>query len=86
MTINFMTDFLEDIKELIVKQFAIPAQNIDEDSHLEKDLGITDLEMEDFITTIENKYEIKIPQDKIPPFKKVSDIVSFLYENVDISS
>lgn len=78
-----MIDYLEDIKKIISKEFGIPEENIEDESLLENDLSITGLDLEDLITTIENKYDIKIPQEQISSFKKVSDLVSYLYENVE---
>ena len=78
-----MVDYLEDIKKIIARQFGIPEEDIEEDSLLEADLAITDLDMEDFIAILEEKYEMQIPQDLITTFKKVSDIVTYLYDNVD---
>lgn len=78
-----MTDFLEDLKGLISKQFAIPTDEIEEESLLDEDLSITDLDLEDLMVQIQKKYEIEIPQEKFPSFKKVGDIVSYLYENIE---
>ena len=76
-----MIDYLEDIKKMVSNQFGIAEEDIEEDSLLETDLAITDLDMEDFIAAIEEKYEIQIPQDQAANFKKVSDIVTYLYDN-----
>jgi len=76
-----MTDYLEDIKEIISKQFGIEEEDIEEDSLLESDLAITDLDMEDFVSSLETKYEIQIPPESVANFKKVSDIVTYLYDN-----
>lgn len=78
-----MTDFLEDLKGLISKQFAIPIDEIEEESLLDEDLSVTDLDLEDLMVQIQKKYEIEIPQEKLPSFKKVGDIVSYLYENIE---
>lgn len=78
-----MTDYLEDIKQLISKQFGIPQEDIEEDSYLEADLNITELDLEDLIETIQDKYQIQIPAEKVSTFKKVSDIISYLFENID---
>ncbi|MBI2012700.1 DUF1493 family protein [Candidatus Curtissbacteria bacterium] len=77
-----MADFLEDIKKIISQQFGIAQEEIEEDSRLDEDLSITDLDLEDLIGLIQEKYDIEIPAEKLHSFKKVSDIVSFLYENV----
>ena len=76
-----MTDYLEDIKEIISKQFGIEEEDIEEDSLLESDLAITDLDMEDFVSSLETKYEIQIPPESVANFQKVSDIVTYLYDN-----
>lgn len=78
-----MIDYLEDVKQLISKQFGIPQEDIEEDSYLEADLNITELDLEDLIETIQDKYQIQIPVQKVSTFKKVSDIVSYLFENID---
>ncbi len=78
-----MTDYLEELKDLISKQFGIPQEDIEEESLLDEDLSITDLDLEDLIGKIEDKYDIEIPPQKFPSFKKVSDIAAYLYENVE---
>ena len=78
-----MVDYLEDIKKLISKQFDIAEEDIEEDSFFEADLNIGDLDLEDLIENIQDKYQIQIPSEKVATFKKVSDIVSYLFENVE---
>lgn len=78
-----MVDYLEDIKKMIAKQFGIEAEDIEEDSYLESDLNITDLDLEDLVAQIEDKYQLQIPQNVFGQFKQVSDIANYLYENAD---
>lgn len=78
-----MVDYLEDVKKIITKQFGIEEAEIEEDSFLEGDLNITDLDMEDLIAQIEDKYQIEIPQKAWAGFKQVADIANYLYENAD---
>lgn len=77
-----MSDFLEDIKKIVASQFDIPEENIEEESRLDEDLNITELDLEDLLNQVQTKYDIVIPANKISSFRKVSDIVSFLYDNV----
>lgn len=78
-----MIDYLEDVKKIIAKQFGIEEEEIEEDSFLEKDLNITDLDMEDLIAQIEDKYQIQIPPKVYAGFKQIADIANYLYENAD---
>ena len=81
-----MTDYLEDIKKIIGAQFGIDIDQIEDDSSLDQDLSITDLDLEDLMENIQKKYQIEISQDKVSTFKTVSDIASYLVENVDNSN
>ena len=78
-----MIEYFEDIKKLVSRQFDIDADTIEEESFLSTDLSISELDLEDLIATIEDKYQIEIPQEEYLKFHQVEDIVTYLYENVD---
>lgn len=78
-----MTDLFEEIRKIISRDFGIPEEDIEEDSLLDEDLSITDLDLEDLLSKLQEKYEVEIPQGKIASFKKVSDIVNYLYEHTE---
>lgn len=77
------TEIFEDVKKIIEKQFGIDGENIEEDMELDQDLNITDLEIEDLVSAVEQKYDIKIPDEKATSFTKVSDLVTYVYENIN---
>lgn len=76
-----MADYLGEVKKIISVQFGVEEETIEEDSFLESDLNLTDLDIEDLISTIEDKYQIKIPQNACENFKTVADLANFLDEN-----
>ena len=78
-----MIEYFEDVKKIISKLFEIEADSIDEESYLSTDLNISELDIEDLIGEIEDKYQIEIPQEEYLKFHQVADIVTYLYENVD---
>ena len=80
-----MIEYFEDVKKIISKLFEIDADSIDEESYLSTDLNISELDLEDLIASIEDKYQIEIPQEEYLKFHQVADIVTYLYENVDQS-
>ncbi|OGD87228.1 hypothetical protein A2870_03715 [Candidatus Curtissbacteria bacterium RIFCSPHIGHO2_01_FULL_41_11] len=77
-----MVDYLEELKKLIVKQFGLEEDTVEEDSFLETDLNMTEFDLEDLIAQIEDKYEIEIPPNDYLKFKQVADIANYLYEHV----
>ena len=76
-----MIDYLEEVKKIIAKQFELEEDTIDEESFLESDLNITELDLEDLIAKLEDKYEVEIPPGAYTKFKTTSDIANFLYEH-----
>ena len=76
-------DYFDQLRKLISGQFSIPEDTIEEDSLLDEDISITDLDLEDLIAQIQKKFDILIPAEEIPSFKKVSDIVAFLYNHAE---
>lgn len=78
-----MIEYIEDIKKMITKLFDIETDSIEEESYLTSELNISELDLEDLIAAIEDKYQIEIPQVEYLKFHQVSDIVTYLYENVD---
>lgn len=77
------TDYLEEVKKTIAKQFQLDQESIEDDSFLEADLNITELDLEDLVSSLEDKYQISIPPSLYTNFKQVSDIANYLYENVE---
>lgn len=80
------TEIFEDLKKIIHKEFGIAEEKIEEDSYFDSDLNITDLEIEDLISSVQEKYGITISEEKLPSIKKVSDLVTYIFENVDSSN
>lgn len=80
-----MIEYFEDIKKIISKLFDIEADSIEEESYLSSDLNISELDLEDLIASIEDKYQLNIPQEEYLKFHQVADIVTYLYENIDQS-
>lgn len=78
-----MIDYLDDLRKIINKQFEIDEETIEEESSLEADLNLSDLDIEDIVDQLEEKYQIAIPEPVYANFKNVSDITTYLYENVD---
>ena len=80
------TEIFEDLKRNIHKQFGISEDSIEEDSYFDSDLSITELEIEDLISSVQKKYGITIKDEKIPSIKKISDLITIIYENADATN
>lgn len=81
-----MTDTFEEVKKMLAHQFGLDAEEIEEDSLLDEDLSITDLDLEDFASSVQTKFDIEIPQEKLSAFNKVSDIVAYIDDHGEIAN
>lgn len=78
-----LIDYFEDVRKIVAKEFGLEEEDIEEESLLDEDLNISELDLEDVISILEQKYEVEIPQSVYSKFLKVGDIANYLYENVD---
>ncbi len=67
----------ERIKEMICDQFDIPEEEITMDSTME-DLDIDSIDAVDLAMSIEDEFDIDIPDNELEGFKSVGDVVRFV--------
>ena len=72
----------EKVKEMLINDFAVNADEIKPEAELINDLGINSLELADLILLCEEKFGIEVKDDDIHKFITVGDVVAYLEENV----
>ena len=70
----------EKIKEILVEELSIKAEDITPESELVSDLGINSLELADLVLLCEEKFDIEIGDDVIHKFITVGDVADYLSE------
>ena len=70
----------ETVKNLLVDELQVNADDITLEAELIGDLGINSLELADLVLLCEEKFSIEIKDDDIHKFITVGDIVSELSE------
>ena len=70
----------EKVKELLVEELSIKAEDITPESELVNDLGINSLELADLVLLCEEKFDIEIGDDVIHKFITVGDVAEYLSE------
>lgn len=68
----------ERVKEILAKQLRIEATIITEDSRIKQDLGADSLDILQLLMTIEEEYNVMIPDEKLATFETVKDVVGYL--------
>lgn len=71
------------VKDIIVDQLDVDEDKITMEASITEDLGADSLDVVDLIMSLEEEFEIKIPDDEVENVKTVGDIVKFIEEEID---
>lgn len=69
------------VKDIIVDQLDVDEDQITMDASITDDLGADSLDVVDLIMSLEEEFDIKIPDEEVENVKTVGDIVKFIEEN-----
>ena len=69
------------LKEIIADQLDADAESITMESSITDDLHADSLDVVDLITTIEEEFDISIPDEAVEEIKTVGDIVNYIEAN-----
>ena len=72
----------ETLKNFLVQELHVAAEDITMDAELSGDLGINSLELADLVFVCEEKFNIEIQDDDLHNFTTVGDVVRYLEANV----
>ncbi len=68
----------ETLKNLLVEELQLDADDIKPEAELANDLGINSIELADLVMLCEDKFGIEIQDDDIHKFVTVEDVVNYL--------
>ena len=69
---------LEKVKAILSEQFDVEEETITADSTLTDDLGADSLDVVDLLMSIEDEFEVEIPDTEVENIKTVGDLVSYI--------
>ncbi|MDR0967227.1 MAG: acyl carrier protein [Rickettsiales bacterium] len=72
----------DSVKEIIVEQLGVKAEDVKPESEFTTDLGADSLDTVEFVMALEQKFNITIPDDAAEKIKTVGDAVKFIDANV----
>jgi len=71
----------EKVQKIICEQFGIEASSVNPESSITDDFGADSLDLVDLAMTIEDAFDIEVPDEELEKIKTVADIVKFIEEN-----
>ena len=72
---------LEELKELISEQLGVDLDRIDDDTNIIEDLGADSLDVAELLMTLEDQYNVIVPDEEITKLKTVRDVADYIEAN-----
>jgi len=73
----------EKLKDIIVDQLGVDEAAVTMEANIQDDLGADSLDVVDLITTLEDEFDVSIPDEAVEEIKTVGDIVIYVEKNTD---
>lgn len=71
----------ERVKNIIVEQLGVEAEQVKPEAQFVNDLGADSLDTVELIMALEEEFDIEIPDEKAEKIKTVGEAVSYIEEN-----
>lgn len=71
----------EKVKDIICQQLDVEENDVTMESSLMEDLDADSLDLVDMVMTIEDEFDVEVPEAAVEDIKTVGDIVSFIENN-----
>ena len=72
---------LEKIKALLAEELGVNADEITAETSFKEDLGADSLDMVDLVMSIEEEFDIEVPDEAVENIKTVGDVVAYIENN-----
>ena len=69
---------LDDVKEVVVEQLNVNADEVKEESKFVEDLGADSLDVVELVMALEEKFDIEIPDEDAEKIATVADAIKFI--------
>ena len=73
---------LEKVKAILSEQFDVEEDSITPDTNLSEDLEADSLDVVDLLMSIEDEFEIEVPDEEIENIKTVDQLVKYIDANM----
>jgi acyl carrier protein len=74
---------VEKIKKIIADQLSMEVEEVKLESTFSDDLGVDSLEIFEIVMSLEEEFDIEIPNEDIENIKTIGDIVNYVNSKVE---
>ena len=76
-----MSEVAERVKAIIVDKLTVDENEVTPAAEFSKDLGADSLDVVDLLMSIEDEFEVEVPDEEIENIKTVGSLVSYIEAN-----
>jgi len=76
-----MSDIKAQVSEIICEQLDVKPEDIEESKTFTDDLGADSLAIVELVLALEERFDVKIPDDEVDKIKTVGDAVNYIKNN-----
>lgn len=69
------------VKEIIVDQLDVDEDKVTTNANIQDDLGADSLDVVDLIMSLEEEFDVEIPDEAVENIKTVGDVVKYIEDN-----
>ncbi len=74
-------DIHQQVTEIIADQLDVQGEDVTSDKSFTEDLGADSLAIVELVLALEEKFDVKIPDDEVDKIKTVGDAVKFIVDH-----
>lgn len=73
---------LEKVKMILSNQFDVEEDSIAPETNIADDLGADSLDVVDMLMSLEDEFDVEIPDEEIEKIRTVGELVAYIEENM----
>ena len=73
----------EKVKSILIDQLDVEEEKVTPEASIADDLGAASLDIVDLVMSLEEEFDLEIPDDQVENIKTVGDIVKYIEDNID---
>ncbi|MGI5855669.1 MAG: acyl carrier protein [Candidatus Merdivicinus sp.] len=71
----------EKVRDILVEQLDVEEEKVTMKASISDDLGADSLDVVDLVMSLEEEFDVEIPDDQVENIKTVGDIVRYIEDN-----
>lgn len=73
----------EKVKSILIDQLDVEEEKVTPEASIADDLGADSLDIVDLVMSLEEEFDLEIPDDQVENIKTVGEYVKYIEDNID---